>query len=62
MFLSNSSCTQVIDYLKSSAKGISSASKDIKLEKIDSVLKLIYQLFLYSIVGVFAKVLTKFFK
>ncbi len=62
MFLSNGSCTQVIDYLKSGAKGIKSASKDIKLEKIDSVLKLIYQLFLYSIVGIFAKILTRFFK
>ena len=59
MFLSKGNCTQLVDYLKSGTKEI---SKDIKLEKFDSVLKLIYRLFLYSIVGVFAKVLIKFFK
>ena len=62
MFLSNGNRTQLIDCLKLGGVAVKSISKDIKLEKIDSILKLLYQLFLYSIVGSFAKVLAKLFK
>lgn len=62
MFLSNGNLTQIVDRLKLGAVAVKSISKDIKLEKINSVLKLLYQLFLYSIVGGFIKVLVKFLK
>ena len=32
------------------------------LQKIDNVFKLIYKLFLYSVVGLFAKIVIKLFK
>ena len=38
------------------------AAGDLKLEKLESILKLIYSLFLYSVIGFFAKFLSKVFR
>lgn len=37
-------------------------SKILNLERIDNVFKLVYELFLYSVLGFFAKIITKLFK
>ncbi len=48
-----------INSLKSEAKSFS-GSPDI--QKIDNFLKLFYKLFLYSVIGIFAKVISKILK
>lgn len=53
-----------------SAAFINEASKDIAsrisnnpgVVKAENILKLIYKLFLYSVIGFFAKLISKFFK
>ncbi len=57
--LENGNGFTFINSLKSEAKSFSS-SPDI--QKIDNFLKLFYRLFLYSIIGIFAKVISKFLK
>lgn len=47
----------LINYLKPDIK-----LSAIKLKKIDNVIKLLYKLFLYSILGFFAKIITRFLK
>ena len=58
-FIRNGNGTPILNYIKS---GISSLPSDINLKKIDNVFKLIYQLFLYSIIGFFAKLVIRLFK
>ncbi|MBI3590445.1 MAG: hypothetical protein HY094_03580 [Candidatus Melainabacteria bacterium] len=58
-FIRNGGGIPVMNYIKS---GISSLPADMNLKKIDNVFKLIYQLFLYSIIGFFAKLVIKLFK
>ncbi|OGI09731.1 MAG: hypothetical protein A3I68_05170 [Candidatus Melainabacteria bacterium RIFCSPLOWO2_02_FULL_35_15] len=58
-FIGNGNGFTLIDSLKSEAK---SFSTDPNIKKIDSFLKLFYKLFLYSIIGVFAKLISKIFK
>ena len=58
-FIKNGNGTPIVNCIKS---GISSLPTDINLKKIDNVFKLIYQLFLYSIIGGIAKLIIKLFK
>ena len=37
-------------------------SEQVQIQKIESILKLIYNLFLYSILGFFVKIVTRLFK
>lgn len=43
-------------------KKLSRTTSKISLEEIDNVFKLIYKLFLYSVLGFFAKIFAKVFK
>ncbi len=48
-----------LNSLKSEAKSL---SRNANIEKIDNFMKLFYKLFLYSIIGIFVKIVSRFLK
>ena len=58
-FIEHSTGFTIFDSLKSEVK---SFSKTADFKKVDDFLKLFYKLFLYSVIGVFAKIISKILK
>ena len=53
---------QPLKSLIENGTGVKLFSSDVNIQKIDNFLKLFYKLFLYSIIGVFAKLISRILK
>ena len=53
---------QPLKSLIENGTGAKSFSSDVNIQKIDNFVKLFYKLFLYSVIGIFAKLISRIFK
>ena len=53
---------QPLKSLIENGTGVKSFSSNANIQKIDDFFKLLYKLFLYSVIGVFAKIISKILK
>ena len=53
---------QPLKSLIENGTGAKSFSSDANIQKIDNFVKLFYKLFLYSVIGIFAKLISRIFK
>ena len=59
LILSSRNNSNFLNVLRSEAGAVTT---NLNFQKIDNILRLIYKLFLYSVVGVFAKFIIKFLR